>query len=474
MTKSIYTASGRIDKPAITKQLTSPQSSDIRQSPQTTLAQAYRRFNAMPSSAYTSDILQLQRSLGNRAVGALLGRSKTQRPVIQAKLTVNFPGDQYEQEADRVAEEVMRMPTVQQKELDEEDAPEIMAKPLTATVSHNGFEANPEFEQQLNASRGRGEPLPPGLCGEFEDKFRADFGAVRIHRDNRANALNQAIGARAFTSGQDVFFSQGTYEPNNRGGQALLAHELTHVVQQTGFAGDKRTDATAQGYRIQASTKKASMPGLQGNKGKSSSGRAQQPQKGANKGSNANQPDAKPSTTKKTKGEISEDNIRARLRGIGPTSEAYGLENGVMDLIAGTSLNGTSNVVELPFNAIKAKDSQKQVVVDLLAGAPVQSGNTSTSAWHKNDHKKLPKFNPKEGAVKDWELTPYLEFLIQGYKQRNMIERAVFDTSKGEVYMTTHYTIGSFVKLTGLPNSVITSMNQKAEEAKEEETNQEG
>lgn len=76
-------------------------------------------ISSTPNLARSLGILQLQRTLGNRAVGTLLGRSVPRGPVIQAKLIVNAPGDKYEQEADRVAEQVMRMPTVQPGEIEE-------------------------------------------------------------------------------------------------------------------------------------------------------------------------------------------------------------------------------------------------------------------------------------------------------------------------------------------------------------------
>ncbi len=241
MVNSTRIVNGQIDKPCIQKLKTAFSHSETRQ-PVSTTARSLQCAKSKPESMRSADILQLQRTLGNRAVGSLLGRSAQQQSVIQAKLTVNAPGDPYEQEADRVAEQVMRMPTVQREALDEEgDAPQIMTKPLTAAASDSAFETNPEFEQQLNASRGHGEPLPSSLCGEFEGKFGADFSGVRIHADAQADQLNKSIQAKAFTSGQDVFFRQGTYEPGNRRGQMLIAHELTHVVQQVPQRG--REDA---------------------------------------------------------------------------------------------------------------------------------------------------------------------------------------------------------------------------------------
>jgi hypothetical protein len=68
----------------------------------------------------------------------------------------------------------------------------------------------------------------------MESSFGADFSGVRVHADAQSDTLNQSLNARAFTTGQDVFFRQGAYSPGSSGGRELLAHELTHVVQQNG------------------------------------------------------------------------------------------------------------------------------------------------------------------------------------------------------------------------------------------------
>jgi uncharacterized protein DUF4157 len=194
-----------------------------------------QRAALAPESLRPAEVVRMQQTLGNRAVGGLLNQSSSQRPLIQAKLTVNAPGDEYEQEADRMAEEVMRMPAVQRAELEDEDEePEIMTKREPAHAAGGAFEAGEAFEQQLGASQGQGQPLLPSLREEFEAKFGADFSGVRVHADNQSAEMNRAIQARAFTTGQDMFFGQGAYDPGSRGGQALIAHELTHVVQQVG------------------------------------------------------------------------------------------------------------------------------------------------------------------------------------------------------------------------------------------------
>jgi hypothetical protein len=89
----------------------------------------------------------------------------------------------------------------------------------------------------IQLARGAGRAIPDVDREPMERSFGADFSGVRIHTDSRADALNQSLGARALTSGKDVFFKRGEYTPGNKSGQKLLAHELTHVVQQNGGPG---------------------------------------------------------------------------------------------------------------------------------------------------------------------------------------------------------------------------------------------
>jgi Domain of unknown function (DUF4157) len=89
-------------------------------------------------------------------------------------------------------------------------------------------------ERSIDRARGGGQGLDHGVRRQMESSFGADFGGVRVHTDANADSLNRALSARAFTTGQDVFFRQGEYNPGSSGGRELLAHELTHVVQQNG------------------------------------------------------------------------------------------------------------------------------------------------------------------------------------------------------------------------------------------------
>jgi hypothetical protein len=183
-----------------------------------------QRALAAPHSLRPAELMAMQRTLGNRAVGAMLGRAS-----IQAKLIVNAPGDRYEREADRVAEQVMRMPAPPREATPEAElSPVAMTPPGTEHSGDGSFAAGEDFAHRLQASQGRGRPLPPSLRETFEARFGADFGGVRVHSDAGARQLSQAIQAQAFTRGSDIFLGAS----NSAADRRLLAHELTHVVQQ--------------------------------------------------------------------------------------------------------------------------------------------------------------------------------------------------------------------------------------------------
>jgi hypothetical protein len=96
--------------------------------------------------------------------------------------------------------------------------------------------ADPGVAASIADARGGGAGLGDGVRGEMESAFGADFRGVRVHTDARADTLSRALGARAFATGSDLFFRSGEFAPSSPGGRKLLAHELTHVVQQGGTA----------------------------------------------------------------------------------------------------------------------------------------------------------------------------------------------------------------------------------------------
>ncbi|MDX8339928.1 DUF4157 domain-containing protein [Draconibacterium sp. IB214405] len=223
----------------------------------------------------------------------------------QAKLNVGQPNDKYEQEADRVADQVVSSksesspffapsqssavqtkladsitPLVQkqdeeeeeeaqtkfdthriqrdkeeeepqaklevQRQAEEEEAqtkseiqrqPEEEEEALQAKPENNSIQRQNSTETLLSGSRGNGSPLNSSVQAEMENGFGADFSGVKIHTDSRAVQMNQDLGARAFTSGNDIYFNSGNYQPQSREGKKLLAHELTHTIQQGASRG---------------------------------------------------------------------------------------------------------------------------------------------------------------------------------------------------------------------------------------------
>jgi hypothetical protein len=187
----------------------------------------------------------------------------SQPPLIQAKLTINQPGDRYEQEADRVAERVMMMPepgVQRQVEPEEEEEEMLQTKPLAAQITpliqrqiepeeeeEEGEEliqeketsgqtpqVSPILQTQIHSLRGGGRPLSGTERSFFEPRFGTDFSNVRIHNDMGAASVAKSVNARAFTLGHNVVFGAGEYSTDALANRKLLAHELTHVVQQNG------------------------------------------------------------------------------------------------------------------------------------------------------------------------------------------------------------------------------------------------
>ncbi|MBD1837207.1 DUF4157 domain-containing protein, partial [Coleofasciculus sp. FACHB-501] len=129
-------------------------------------------------------------------------------------------------------------PTLQREVMpEEEEEKELQMKPMIqCQSSEDGKPASPDLEASIQQARGSGQPLAQSIREPMEQAFGADFSGVKIHTDAQSNQLNRSIQAKAFTTGQDIFFRAGAYEPGSRGGQELIAHELTHVVQQNGSA----------------------------------------------------------------------------------------------------------------------------------------------------------------------------------------------------------------------------------------------
>ena len=181
---------------------------------------------------------------------------------IQTKLTVNAPGDAFEQEADRAADAVMAggaepvgqvshgvQRRLYRTELRPEDMVDSASPPTRGAEAASPAEA-PEtevqrsaigeagavshgFEQSLQHARGGGEALPAPTRAFMESRFGWDFASVRVHSDGQSHGLARQVNARAFTLENDIFFARSQYQPGSPEGRHLLAHELTHVIQQS-------------------------------------------------------------------------------------------------------------------------------------------------------------------------------------------------------------------------------------------------
>jgi hypothetical protein len=163
----------------------------------------------------------MQRYRGNRYTGN----------VLQA-MRVSSPGDRLEREADRAADQIVAPAAAG-------SAAVVPASRGPAGIQRSadgpGGGAGAPVQQAISSARGGGRPLPAPVRGPLERSLGDDFSAVRVHTDAGADRLARGMGAVAFTTGPDIFFRRGRYDPGVQSGRRLLAHELTHVVQQRGL-----------------------------------------------------------------------------------------------------------------------------------------------------------------------------------------------------------------------------------------------
>jgi predicted SprT family Zn-dependent metalloprotease len=168
--------------------------------------------------------------------------------LIQPKLTINQPNGQYEREAEAVAEQVTRMPAnengffraapnlVLRKCAHCEEEEKNVHMKSGSNVS-NGATVSPTVHDVINSP---GQSLDAGTKNFMESRFSYDFGKVQIHNDSLAQQSSKEINALAYTHGNHVVLGSGQYQPNTDAGKQLLAHELTHVIQQKHEKGIQR------------------------------------------------------------------------------------------------------------------------------------------------------------------------------------------------------------------------------------------
>ena len=215
----------------------------------------------------TTDTIETKTS--SKAIAHKITERGLRYPVVdnlQTKLTIGQAGDKYEQEADRTADKVMSMPDSQFiqarcEACDQEESKQM--KPLAASITpwiqkqaveeeeEESLQTKPNqsespqlapdwVQRKLSSGKNNGNPLPDATKSFMETRFGSDFGEVRVHTGSTAVQMNRSLNAQAFTRGKDIYFNSGKYNPESSSGQHLLAHELTHVVQQTGTRKNRK------------------------------------------------------------------------------------------------------------------------------------------------------------------------------------------------------------------------------------------
>ena len=188
----------------------------------------------------------------------------------QAKLTLGQPNDKYEQEADRVADQVTASPDPRlQRQTENNEEETVQTKPLAAQITpvvqrqqepeeEEPVQAKAEesgslsvgFQEQLS-SKGSGHPLSESTRASMEPHFGTDLSDVRVHTDSSSVRMNKEVGAQAFTHGSDIYFNEGKYNPDSTGGKHLLAHELTHTIQQGAVVRKSQLPISSTSPKIQ-------------------------------------------------------------------------------------------------------------------------------------------------------------------------------------------------------------------------------
>jgi hypothetical protein len=177
-------------------------------------------------------------------------RRRQRAHVVQAKLRVGAAHDPLEREADCVATHVLRrlaaVPASTETTVAGFSPDDAAGQPAAGRIRRSAVDAagaaghgpeggvvEPGIARRVQRSSGGGQPLDDEVRARMQNGFGADFSGVRVHTDSSSAELSRSLNARAFTTGSDIFFGAGEYQPASARGQELLAHELTHTLQQS-------------------------------------------------------------------------------------------------------------------------------------------------------------------------------------------------------------------------------------------------
>ena len=199
--------------------------------------------------------------------------SRVKHSTVQPKLKIGEPNDKYEQEADRVADQVMRMPdptedealniqrkinpiSIQkkcaacenelQRQLTEDEEPQTVQMKGDSSSNKSAAQVPDKTANKIQSLRGKGKPLSAETRSFFEPRFGQDFGQVRVHTNQSAVNSANSINAKAYTLDNNIVFGNNQYNPRSSACRRLIAHELTHVIQQ----GSVNENRIRHGYDI--------------------------------------------------------------------------------------------------------------------------------------------------------------------------------------------------------------------------------
>lgn len=200
---------------------TKSESKSIRKNQLSSARKSANKQDSRSANVKSDRVARLQQTHGNQAVKRLLEKGN-----LGTELEESQSNDKHEREADRVAEQVMGMSGAE-PDSDSQEAMKVSRKTAAGESAIEG-----KIERRIESVISGGKPLSSSTRSFFEERFGRSFDDVRVHTGPKANEAAQSIDARAFTHGANVVFRKGEYSPNSLEGKRLLAHELTHVVQQ--------------------------------------------------------------------------------------------------------------------------------------------------------------------------------------------------------------------------------------------------
>jgi hypothetical protein len=167
------------------------------------------------------------------------GSSQVRHMVWLKPLADSLPSLQAQEEEEELQMKSVRRDGAEEEEL--QSKPTLQRQEIQAKSGDGGgFTVDGDLEQRILQKKGAGRSLPADIQTDMESRFGADFSRVRLHTDSESAQVSKSLKARAFTHGHDIFFNSGETSFNSAKGKKLLAHELTHVIQQMGYGKKRR------------------------------------------------------------------------------------------------------------------------------------------------------------------------------------------------------------------------------------------